>query len=581
MQLKEVCLTNFRSYKGVHIFKPRLGASFILGKNTDEGYSSNGGGKTSLLSAIAWCLYGELATGASKDAVIHYGEPEVVVEARFEGLTVRRGKKRAKPESLEFFADELGGWVREDLDQTQNKLDSFLGVGKELFYNAFWLDNASKTVQFLFKRPAERLQALQDLLGEGFFSQAKKEATRKRQEKEKALSVAEMFVDSKTSQITDLRERIAQQEFDLHTYEKQVEKSEEGVANKILDIQKEIQKIKEDIVLSVRERDKREESSPYDLEEVIKRCAVIEAQASSLEEKISRSLSGKSSDFCPTCLRPLDGSDKNNIESERSRILREVSRLRAILEEERKKKDRAKRDRKEIDRMSEEIVGMRTTTKVLEKQLEALKNSSSDVARSALEKLKDSIIKDRECLARHKKEVEEKKKDISILEKEIPRIKFWEEGFGSKGVQNLLLDDVRSLLTQFTRNYLSHFSGEVLKVVYPKSDKGFEIITSYRDRDTPVSSLSRGEIGRANMAVLLALRKMLLYMRRSKIDFVVLDDAVSDLDESGTQSIVDLADALTKEVGNVFVTVPQRISSIKPDLLVQVEKKDGVSCIKT
>jgi ABC-type antimicrobial peptide transport system ATPase subunit len=81
------------------------------------------------------------------------------------------------------------------------------------------------------------------------------------------------------------------------------------------------------------------------------------------------------------------------------------------------------------------------------------------------------------------------------------------------------------------------------------------------------------------MAVLLALRKMLLYMRKSKVDFIVLDDAISDLDESGTQSIVDLADVLSKEVGHVFVTLPQHVPTIKQDSIVRVSKKDGVSCV--
>lgn len=577
MQLKEVTLTNFRSYKGVHTFKPRPGASFVLGKNTDEGYSSNGGGKTSLLSAIAWCLYGELATGATKDAVIHYGEPEVVVEARFEGLTVRRGKKRTKPESLEFFADELGGWVREDLDQTQNKLDSFLGVGKELFYNAFWLDNASKTVQFLFKRPAERLQVLQDLLGEGFFAQAKKAATSKRQDLDAKIAQVgndipwlEKQEKTSVSRIFDLGQQLEKEKI-------RIERADEERKRILQLIKDDVSKMTESMEILIAQRDQLAIKIDISPEEVIRNCALLEAQIHQAEEKFQKQYTGKRDDKCPTCLRDLETHDKVALETEKTKIFKEITRLKKLLEVEKKKKDELQRDKRKIDKMSSEIVELKVRKNAQESVLRQRENSYEEADASILVRLEAMIEKEESQLKDTREEKQNKLALLESLKEKIPYYRFWEEGFGSKGIQNLLLDDVRGLLSQFTRNYLANFSGEVLKVVYPKSDKGFEIVISYRDKETPVSNLSRGEVGRANMAVLLALRKMLLYMRKSRVDFIVLDDAVSDLDESGTQSIVDMAEALSREVGNVFVTVPQPIPTIKPDLLVRVEKKGGVS----
>jgi DNA repair exonuclease SbcCD ATPase subunit len=577
MRLKEVTLTNFRSYKGVHTFRPSNGTFFVLGENNDQGYSSNGGGKTSLLASIAWCLYGELATGASKDAVIFYGEDEVAVEVKFEGLIVRRAKRRSKSEVLEFFADEIGGWIREDLSPTQDKLDRYLGVSKELFYNAFWLDNASKTVQFLFKRPAERLQILQDLLGEGFFAQAKKAASTRRLEAEKEAEKAEYAIDVLASQDKNLVSRIFELERQYEREALRIREADKIRAERLASLEEDIATQQFQLELEEAEHAQQQDQLVTQPEELIRNCALLEAQIKQAEDKYHKAYTGKTDSKCPTCSRPLDTHDKAQLEVEKGRVFQEVARLRGMLEQERKKKTKAESARRAIDKAHAAILERRTSIRVSQKQLETERAYESSMDRSSLQRISSLLEKDKASRAQLKKETDEKTAMLESLRSMIPKLKFWEEGFGSKGIQNLLLDDIRGLLDQFTKNYLSYFSGETLTVVYPKSDKGFEIVMSYRHKDTPVSNLSRGEVGRSNMAVLLALRKTLLFMHKSKIDFIVLDDAVSDLDETGTQSIVDLSQALSKEIGHVFVTLPYHLPSIRPDQVIRVSKKDGVS----
>jgi DNA repair exonuclease SbcCD ATPase subunit len=167
--------------------------------------------------------------------------------------------------------------------------------------------------------------------------------------------------------------------------------------------------------------------------------------------------------------------------------------------------------------------------------------------------------------------------DLDEARTALPKLKFWEEGFGSRGIQNLLLDDVRSLLGKFTQQYLQYFSGGVLGVEYPLSDKGFEIKIVSRDNETTVDTLSRGEIGRANIAVLLALRKTILFLNKCKLDFVILDDVVSDVDEAGEEALIELSNSLAKDVTNVFVTLPKKFDSIKPSQIISVVKEGGRS----
>lgn len=576
MILKKVTLFNFRSYKGLHIFSPEKGTSFILGSNNDNGYSSNGGGKTSLLSSIAWALYGELATGASKDSLIYYGESEVSVEVIFEGLIVRRSKKKAKSETLEFFSEELGGWIREDLDQTQNKLNKQLGVNKELFYNAFWLDNASKTVQFLFKRPAERLQALQDLLGEGFFAMAKKEATRKRQDCERFLDNISADLERLNNHKHLTRMKIVDLEMERESQLRLVDEAAQERDQKIVKLQEDIEAKRIEHAVLETEYTNRTLSRTTNYEELVANCAILELKEKELDGQLLKLTQAYSTDVCPTCGKE---ADKKELKEKREKLLKESLRIKNLMNVEKKKKEEVAKETRELDKLSVSLSSLSSEIKENSIALSSLLSYKDVMATNFLNKLSSLIEEERKSLEEYSNKIKAAEKTREELKEVSPMYKFWEEGFGSKGIQNLLLDDVRGLLGQFTQNYLSQFSGEVLRVVYPKSDKGFEINVSYRDKETPVSNLSRGEIGRANMAVLLALRKMLLYMNKSKIDFIVLDDAISDLDESGTQSIVDLSEVLAKEASNVFLTLPQQVPSISPDKIVRVEKKNGESRI--
>ena len=75
-QIKSVTLTNFRSFRGTHtwVLPESAGLYFLTGRNDEnQRLGRNGCGKTTLLDAICWCLFGRTTGGLRAGDVVSRG----------------------------------------------------------------------------------------------------------------------------------------------------------------------------------------------------------------------------------------------------------------------------------------------------------------------------------------------------------------------------------------------------------------------------------------------------------------------------------------------------------------------------
>ncbi|MBA3871671.1 MAG: SMC family ATPase, partial [Anaerolineae bacterium] len=133
---------------------------------------SNGAGKSSLLDAITWALWGT-ARAKRDDELVHMGQTDMMVQLDFdqEGTTYRVVRKRSRKGrgtgALDLFSviDGHPNTLSEpSIRETQEKINRLLRLDYETFTSSAFLQQG-KADAFTTKAPAQRKQILSDILG--------------------------------------------------------------------------------------------------------------------------------------------------------------------------------------------------------------------------------------------------------------------------------------------------------------------------------------------------------------------------------------------------------------------------------
>ncbi len=157
----ELTLKNFLSYRDATLDFSGLHTACICG--------SNGSGKSSLLEAITWAIWGE-SRAASEDEIIHSGANDVRVDFTFTSnqhkYRVIRNRHRGQSSSLEFQVATPTGFralTERGVRATQHLIIEHIKLDYDTFINSAYL-RQGRSDEFMLKRPTERKEILAELL---------------------------------------------------------------------------------------------------------------------------------------------------------------------------------------------------------------------------------------------------------------------------------------------------------------------------------------------------------------------------------------------------------------------------------
>ncbi len=168
---QKLSLINFLSYRETSLDFTRLHTACICG--------ANGAGKSSLLEAIGWVIWGNSRV-ASEEDLIHLGEKEMRVDFSFIShgnlYRVIRSRRRGQSGTLEFQIavnppEVINNWdeikfkvlTERGIRPTQQKILDYLKLDYDTFVNSAYL-RQGRADEFMLKRASERKEILATLL---------------------------------------------------------------------------------------------------------------------------------------------------------------------------------------------------------------------------------------------------------------------------------------------------------------------------------------------------------------------------------------------------------------------------------
>lgn len=190
---------------------------------------SNGAGKSSLLDAITWVLFGRARR--RDDALInsHAQLAEVIFDFRYESnlYRVQRLKPRDKSSMLEFFiCTQEGDWkplTEKSVRETENRVQSTLRMDYDTFTNAsFFLQGRAD--QFAQQGPADRKKVLSNILGLEVWELYRADASERRKNHEaegNGLDAQIEDIDAELAQETARKQHLREVEAALEVQSKQ------------------------------------------------------------------------------------------------------------------------------------------------------------------------------------------------------------------------------------------------------------------------------------------------------------------------------------------------------------------------
>ena len=278
----------------------------------------------------------------------------------------------------------------------------------------------------------------------------------------------------------------------------------------------------------------------------------------------------KLGDVCPTCEQEVDAEFKNSlIEDEKKTLasmkLRRESNVEIVTKIKRNNAlfDKKQKTQKEWEDLYRNIDSDLQTNLINKGELEdsiyevglKLTNAKKELERIAKENEKrtrnntkieiiqaqtDGFI---EKLNTAKKVLEEQKELDSNLE-------ILKKAFSTNGLLAYKIENLVKELEALTNTYLAELSDGRFTLEFIVSNDKLNVQITDNENIVDILALSSGELARVNTATLIAIRKLMSSISKSRINILFLDEVINVLDDSGREKMVEV---LLQEDLNTYV----------------------------
>jgi DNA repair exonuclease SbcCD ATPase subunit len=565
LKLKKLYINNFLSYKEAEMDLENRGIVFIRGENLDTG-GSNGAGKSTILEALVWTLFGETVRGVEKvdEVVNNITKRNCLCRLDLENdYTIIRTRKHKDHDNTLMLLHGSNNLSKPDVRITQKDINKLFNIDFDIFINSIVLAGSNVRTNFLDnKNNTLRRQVIENILGldkfSDFLSITKDKIKDLESQKETLLntiSEAERHINSYNDKIAELNYR--RDNFDKEKQDRIVEFNTKIERLSKIDHTKQLeihQKLNagNEILSKIKSSI---QSSVSSISELESKCMLIDKEIIKYKNKDS---------VCKYC-----GSELDNLKLERiiSNLNKEREDFQTQISTNKVEVKKYQDTMTEIENSIADVKPDLSERELynLEANLKLFKDKLYDLQASEFQDVNfDADIE------RLSKLIKTNNQKITLIEQEWQYYKFWELGFGNKGLKTYILEDMLQYLNRKIEFYLNILSKGQIHLIFDKY-LDFEISgLNYRN-------CSSGERKRVDLAVLVALYDLTNLRHKSNYNILILDEVLDSIDEIGVEAAKELLMELNKRIPTIFVISHNNALSEYFSDSITVVKENGIS----
>ena len=572
-------MITLQTLKWDNCFSYGSGNELQLNDNTvTQILGTNGMGKSSIPLIIEEALYNKNSKGIKKaDIPNRYVNNGYNIslsftkdEDRYE-ITVNR--KTSIKVKLEKNGNDISSHTATN---TYKTLQEVLGVDFKTFSQLVY-QNTNASLQFLTATDANRKKFLIDLLHlekyvelfEVFKSASKDVSSRSATIAGKLATVEKWLKDNKLSDtfilpMLDLQIDTSEDEKALSSLMVEIENISEK--NKKINTNNQYKRLLDQIDMMAIRNSTATQYESYD--ELQSELGSLQALATGAQRTLKKLEQLK--EVCPTCKQPIDVSaEKAMIAGERDKLLSAQEKIDGIkpriiqIKEnnaEFERNEKASRDLEDLLRSFDRSLPTSILDQEqLEDQLQSvqirLHDAKKEIAENAAEnerrtKLNTRIQVIQEQTAEFVEQQEEYDGKLAGNQKLESELDILKKSFSTNGLLAYKIENLVGELEELANEYLAELSDGRFTLEFVVSNDKLNVEITDNGNVVDILALSSGELARVNTATLIAIRKLMSSISKSKINILFLDEVTNVLDDQGREKLVEV---LLREDMNTYI----------------------------
>ena len=269
---------------------------------------------------------------------------------------------------------------------------------------------------------------------------------------------------------------------------------------------------------------------------------------------------GTSEDICPTCGQEVDQDLLDEIyqreEEKHNQAFNYIKKIQDTIRHKKKVNEQIEEKQKEERRWKELFSSIDQTLPAEVKDADELQRKIEMLAEKIDNEQKDLeyIINENESRERHntrlqviQEQITEFKEELKTHENKLEEVKdmlgsidILKKAFSTNGLLAYKIENLVKDLEELTNEYLAELSDGRFNLQFVVLNDKLNVEIDDNGKAVEILALSAGELARVNTSTLLAIRKLMSSISKSRINVLFLDEVTNVLDEVGKEKMVEI-----------------------------------------